>query len=215
MKPSPVRAILVMALAAGALLAPAGCGSRDPLERTVAVPTATRFAAWRSHVESDSGPELRRQVEDALQEIRLRVAGEREVKRVMGEAIEVGSASIDEGLRARIDGQPLREIFQLAYELRVRRLAEELAGLEDAMSKNAQLTTRAGDYESKQHLETLRDRQMGRVAKYREDLAAAEKQLAPLLAKTGHRLLPTEKAAEKPAETPDVLPERVPAPQKK
>jgi hypothetical protein len=80
-------------------------------------------------------------------------------------------------------------VVQLGYELRVRRLTQELAGLEDAMSKNAQLVTRPGDVDSKQHLEGLRDRQATRREQYREDIAAAEKELAPLLAKTGRRLV--------------------------
>ena len=70
--------------------------------------------------------------------------------------------------------------MKIGYELRVRRLKEELAGLEDAMNKNAQLVTRPGDYESKHHLEGLRDRQAARVQKYRDDLAAAERELVSL-----------------------------------
>jgi len=166
-----------------------GCSPRDPLERVVSVPNASRFAAWRSHVASDSGAENRRRVEEALNEIRLNVTGERELKRAMGERVAAGTEVIDEAIRQRVDGRPLREVVQIGYELRVRRLKEEMVGLADAMSKNAQLVTRPGDVDSKHHLEGLRDRQATRLEKYREDLAAAEKELAPLLAKTGRRLI--------------------------
>src|SRR5687768_5152942 len=67
----------------------------------------------------------------------------------------------------------------------------ELAGLEDAMNKNAQLVTRPGDLDSKHHLEGLRDRQGVRVEKYHADIAAAESYLAPLIQKSGRRLLET------------------------
>jgi hypothetical protein len=178
-----------------------GCAPRDPLEQIVSVATPGRFAAWRAHVASDAGVEMRRRVEEALQEIRLNVAGERELKRTLGEKVVVGTETIDEAVRQRVDGRRLVEILQLGYELRVRRLGEELAGLEDAMNRNAQLVTRPGDLESKHHLEGLQDRQRVRVDKYRDDVAAAERELAPLIAKTGKRLiaLPPETSAGSPA----------------
>ena len=70
--------------------------------------------------------------------------------------------------------------MRIGYELRIRRVREELTGLEDAMSKNAGLVTRPGDYESKHHLEGLRDRQLIRLQKYRDELAAAERELKAL-----------------------------------
>lgn len=187
-------------LTVAVVLSAVGCAPRDPLERVVSVPTSVRFATWRAHVASDSGVEMRRRVEDALQEIRLKVAGDRELKRAMGEPVVRGSEELDEAVRQRVDGRPLREVLQLGCELRLRRLQEELAGLEDALGKNAQLVTRPGDLDSKHHLDGLRERQHVRVEKYREDLAATERELAPLLARTGKRLieLPTGKPDEMP-----------------
>jgi hypothetical protein len=177
------------------------CGSRDALDQIVAVPTASRFANWRAQVASDAGPDTRRRVEEALQEIRLSVSGERELKRSMGENVPaMGRESIDEAVRLRVDGRRLGEVLQLGYELRVRRLKEELAGLEDAMNKNAQLVTKPGDLESKHHLEGLQGRQQLRVEKYRADIAAAEQELAPLLARSGRRLI------EAPTDKPDEMP---------
>ena len=166
-----------------------GCGSSDPLERLIDVPTVNRLASWRSHVASDYNVETVKRIEEALQEIRLAITGEQELKRQMGEKVTGGSDAIGEAVRQRVDGRTLREVLQLGYEFRVRRLKEELAGLEDAMSKNAQLVTRPGDLESKHHLEGLRDRQAVRVENYRAELAAAERHLAPLIQKTGRRLL--------------------------
>jgi hypothetical protein len=167
----------------------AGCGPRDPLERVINVPTVNRLATWRSHAASDYHVETVRRIEEALQEIRLAITGEQELKRQMGERVTGGVEAIDDAVRQRVDGRTLREVLQLGYELRVRRLNEELTGLEDAMSKNAQLVTRPGDLESKHHLEGLRDRQGVRVENYRADIATAERHLAPLREKTGRRLL--------------------------
>src|SRR4051812_6065178 len=117
--------------AALALMAVLGCQPSDPLERTVVANSPSAFTSWRSRVANDASADLRRRVEEALAEIRLNVAAEREFKRAKGEAITAGSESIDEGLRDRVHGRPLREVVQLGYEMRVYRLTRELAALEE------------------------------------------------------------------------------------
>lgn len=179
-----------------------GC-ARDPMEHVVSAPSTSRLAAWRAHVASDFNVETMRRVELALQEIRLNVTGERELKRQLGESITSGTDVIDEAIRVRVHGRRLREVLQLGYELRVRRLTEELAGLEDAMRKNAQLTTRPGDLESKHHLEGLQERQRIRVEKYRMDIESAAKELAQLVARSGKRSI------EPRTEAGDQLPLRI------
>ena len=173
-----------------------GC-ARDPMERVISAPTTSRLAAWRAHVASDFDVETMRRVELALQEIRLSLTGERELKRQLGESIKSGTDVIDEAIRERVHGRRLREVLQLGYEMRVRRLTEELALLEDAMSKNAQLTTRPGDLDSKHHLDGLQERQRVRVENYRTDIASAEKELVHLVAKSGKRSVePRTKAGD-------------------
>ncbi len=167
---------------------------RDPLDRTVSANSPTAFSVWRSGIDSDSGPDLRRQVNDALLEIRLKVAGDREIQRLAGAKVSADAGSVDDAVRTKVQGRPLREVIQLGYELRVARLTSELAGLQDAMHRNAGLVTRPGDVESRQHLDGLRDRQTGRVEQYKADLAAAERELKPLLAATGRRMIPAEDA---------------------
>lgn len=184
----------------------AGCSPADPLERPVSAPTLKRFAAWRAHLASDSSIETRQRIESALQEIRIAAAGERELRRARGEPIAPGSEAIDEAVRARVDGRPLREVVQLGFEQRVQRLKAELAALEDSVDKNAQLLTKPGDTESRRHLDELRGRQLGRVEKYREELAAAQRELEPLMARTGRSVLPPKTAELTEVES---LPKRV------
>ena len=192
------RAVLLAAISAPLMIW--GCQRGDPLDGKVSARTASAFAAWRAHIASDSSVENRRRVDEALQEIRLKMAGDREIKRAMGEPVPVDTEGVDDAVREKVHGRPLREVVQLGYELRVLRLRAELAGLEDAMKQNAQLVTRPGDIESKHHLEGLHGRQLVRVEKYREDIARAERELEPLLKITGHLLI--LRATDKPEEMP-------------
>jgi hypothetical protein len=173
-----------------ALLALAAC-QRDPLDRKVSAGTPTSFAVWRAGVDSDSGVETRRQVAEALLEIRFKIAGDREIQRLTDAEARVAT-SVDDAVRAKVDGRLLREVVQLGYELRIARLTSEMAGLEEAMRKNANLITRPGDLESRHHLDGLSERQAARVGQYRADLAAAERELAALFAVTGRRLLDSD-----------------------
>jgi hypothetical protein len=195
----------IVGLLSVALFAAIGCEPRDPLERMVKAGTPAAFTSWRSHATSDASADTRRRIEDALQEIRLNVAAEREIKRANGEKVDTSAESIDEAVRDRINARPLREVVQLGYELRVFRLTRELAALQQAMAMNAQLVTKPGDVASRQHLDGLRDRQMGRVDKYQADIAAAEHELVPLQKTTGHRIF------EPPTDTPDEMPHRMKA----
>jgi hypothetical protein len=184
-------------------IALAGCGGGDPLNATVAARTPNALASWRARVASDSSAAHRQRVEDGLSEIRMAVAAERDRKRILGERIVPGPEAIDTGLCERVNGLRVGEMLQLAAELRVRRLAAELAALEDAMGKNAQLLTRPGDLESRHHLDGLRERQQVRVEKYREDLAKARSELEPLMGRSGRSLLPPETG------TPDQPPRQI------
>lgn len=198
-----VKRHLACSALAAALLAAAGCGPADPLAKKVSARTQSGFASWRAQIASDAGTETRRQVNLALDEIRLKASAEREADRRMGRPIASGGEGLDEAVREKVDGRTLREVVQLGYELREQRLARELAALEDAMKMNAQLVTRPGDVESRQHLDGVRDRQQGRVDTYRADLAATQRELAPLLKVTGRRLV------EAPTDTPDQMPQPV------
>lgn len=167
---------------------------RDPLDARISAASQSAYENWRGAM-GGSGADVRRQTEEALSEVRLKVAAD--LTRGKTGQGSVAPAVIDEAFRKEINDRPLREVLQLGYELRVARLKKELAGLEDAMKENATLTTRPGDWESKQHLEALQGRQNARVQKYRDDIAAAERDLAPLQKASSKTLLPP--AAKEPA----------------
>src|SRR3954470_13292061 len=106
-------------LATVLLLGVVACEPSDPLERKVSARTATAFSGWRAHINSDSSVENRRRVEEALQESRFKIAGDREIKSRMGEKVDDSAESINDAVRERVDGRPLREVVQYGYELRV------------------------------------------------------------------------------------------------
>jgi hypothetical protein len=168
----------------------AGCLRGDPLGWKVSAKDPRALASWRVKIDGALNADHRRRLEQALQEIRMNIAGNRELNRWSGENADGAAAeSIDEALCRRIDARPLGEVLQLGYEFRVLRLQQELAGLENAVKQNAQLVTRPGDVDSRHYLEGLHGRQVSRLEKYRADLAAAERELAPLLEASGRRLL--------------------------
>jgi hypothetical protein len=194
------RSFAALGMAAAVFVSLAGC-QRDPLEKTISAETPRAFATWQARFASDSNPEIRVRFNEALQEIRLKITGDRELNRAMGKPDSSSGMTVDEALAAKVNGRPLRDVLQLGYELRVARLTSELRGLEDAMRKNEGLVTRPGDLESKHHLEGLRDRQQARIDKYRKDIAAAEKEVAPLKQASGKSLLPPS-AIDNPDEMP-------------
>jgi hypothetical protein len=177
----------------------AGC-TRDPLDKTVLAKKQSDYESWRASIASDSGPDLRRRVEEAMQEIRMKAAADLTRGKTGQGAVAV--PAIDEAMRKEIDGRPVREVLQLGYEYRVQRLKKELAEFESAMKENAQLTTKPGDLESKHYLEALRSRQTARLEKYREELTAAERELEPLMKASGKTLVPPV------TDKPDQMPER-------
>jgi hypothetical protein len=180
------------------VLALAGC-QRDPLDAKISASSQSAYENWRGAI-NGAGADVRRRADEALPEVRTNVAAD--LTRGKTGQGTVAPAAIDEAFRKEIDGRPLREVLQLGYELRVARLKKELAGLQEAMKENATLTTRPGDWESKQHLEALQGRQNARVEKYREDIAAAERELEPLKKASGKTLVVT------PTDKPDQMPVR-------
>ena len=181
---------LTLAATWSAVISFAGCLRGDPLQWKVSARDPAALASWRTKVDGAMGAAHRRRLDQAVQEIRMNVAGQRELNRWANDpASEGGQRPIDVALCGRIDGRPVAEVLQLGYELRVARLQEELAGLENAVKQNARLVTRPGDVDSRHYLEGLQQRQSARVEKYRVELAAAEAELGPLLKASGGRRL--------------------------
>ena len=179
----------LLALALPGVLALAGCLRGDPLEWKVRAPNPRALFSWRMTVDSAMGVENCRRLNEALQEIRLNVAAGRAVDRWLGQAVRPSMDDIEEAMCRRVHDQSLRTVLQLGCELRVIRLKEELAALENAVKVNAELITKPGDVDSRHFLEGFRERQGARAAKCRADLANAERELAPLLRAGGRRLL--------------------------
>jgi hypothetical protein len=170
----PGALLLAALLVVGA--AGVGCSRGDPWTEPVWSTSAAAYTTWHSRVAENMPAERRKQVDQALQDIRFKI---------MGDRAATGSAAIEGELRRRIDGRPLREVVQWGVELRLERLRGEFAGLKGAMNANLRLVTRPGDSESRRHLDGVEARQKQRLDDLSAAITAAEQELAPLAAATG------------------------------
>lgn len=164
----------------GLLLATTACRPSDPLAQTVSAASPVSFVMWQNRLTGDFPAEERRRFEDAFQEIRLKIMGDREAR---------GSEAIDAAFRGKIDGRPLREALQLGWEAKLIRLQAEGVALEDVLAKNSTLQTREGDKVSERYLVDLHQKQFGRLDKIKADITETERALAPLVKVTGRRLI--------------------------
>ncbi len=168
------------------LLAFTACQPRDPLARTVSASSPVSFAMWQNRLTGDFPADERRRFEEAFQEIRLKIMGDREAR---------GSEAIDVAFLGKINGRPLREALQLGWEAKLIRLKAEGIALEEVLAKNATLQTREGDKASERYLVELHQKQFGRLDKLKADIVETERLLAPLVKVTGRRLIPPDEPA--------------------
>lgn len=117
----------------------------------------------------------------------------------MADREATGSDPISDALRAKIDGRPVRQVLQLAVELRLARLLQEHAALNTVMRQNAMLQTREGDKASEDYLVGFHQKQAVRMEKLEAEIEASHRELEPLIKKTGRSVLPA------PAEPPVLL----------
>ncbi len=178
------------AVGVGLALLLGGCQPRELAERVVTARSPIVFSIWQSRWAADAPPELRRTFEAALQDIRLQIMADREAS---------GSEAVDAALRAKIDGRPVREVWQLGCESRLRRLRPQLAELERVIALNSLLQTRPGDDASEKYLVEVYRKQSARLEELSREIQAAEAELAPLLQRSGRRLLPPEGVPEESA----------------
>jgi len=181
---------LVALLFGGVFLMGLGCTPTEPAEQKINAKSPLAFNAWQTRFASRLSPGERARFESALQEIRLRIMADREA---------TGSDPISDALRTKIDGRPVREVLQLAVELRLARLLAEHAALNTVMRQNAMLQTRDGDKASEDYLVDFHRKQTARLEKLEAEIEASQGELEPLMKKTGRSVLP------EPAEPPVIL----------
>lgn len=158
-----------------------GCAPTEPMEQTVSAKSPLAFSSWQTRFTSRLDSAERARFEAALQEIRLKIMADREA---------TGSDPISDALRAKIDGRPVREVLQLGLELRLGRILQEHAALDTVMRQNAMLQTREGDKRSEDYLGNFHQKQAARLEKLEAEIEATQREVEPLLKKTGRSVLP-------------------------
>ena len=159
----PKAACLVLCVAL------AGCGGGNPLDKKIDSGDQVSFSMWESKVESDLTPDQVADLKAALQEGRFHIMAKGDVH---------GSEAIESALMDSINGRQLREVILQGLGWQLDRSESERATLEDSLKKNALMTTRPGDVESKQYLEDLHDRQVTRLAAATEDVKKVRDRIA-------------------------------------
>lgn len=105
-------------------------------------------------------PELKLELDDALQEMRYRISAMQEAS---------GHDAINDALCKHVDGRTVTQVLLLGDEWKLQRLEVERDGLQHVVNTNAQLITKPGDEAAAAELERTRVQQQKRL-----DTAAAE-----------------------------------------
>ena len=157
--------------AMAAVIALAGCGPSDPLERKVIADNSrSPFGCGEGRRPRDLAPARLADFEQAVQEFRFHIMAEGSVH---------GSDAVEDATLLLIDRQTVRHVMQQGLGWELERAEAERAQLEDSLKKNALMTTRLGDTASANYLADLRDRQV-------TDLAPAPGQKIPRPDRRGH-----------------------------
>jgi hypothetical protein len=120
---------------------------------------------------NDFSPELKRQFESALQEIRLDLQFRQAAS---------GHDAIEAALSKRINQLPLKDALLLGTQLKWRRLAGEREDLQKVINTNSRLVTKPGDTTAAADLDQYRAKHQQRLESTLRDLAATEKDYAAL-----------------------------------
>jgi len=155
------------ALVLVAALAAPGCGRQEPLNLKVSAPSPSAFAAWRSQAAGTMGPELAREFDDAVQEIRLRL-----------EAVGLPEGAADDDARKAIDGRNIRQVLLQGFGWRLERLEYERSQIERTLGKADLRGPMPADHASEGYLSELRARQEARLKEVALEIAAARARLA-------------------------------------
>jgi len=165
-RPFPLPCVL-RALALAAALAAPGCGRQEPLTLRVSAPSPSAFAAWRSGAAGQMGPGLARDFDEAVQEIRLRLA-----------AAGLPEGAADSAAEKAIDGRNIRQVLLQGFGWRLKRLEFERSQIERTLGKADLRGPMPADHAPEGYLAELRARQEARLTEVTLEITAARARLA-------------------------------------
>lgn len=168
LKISSPRAV---AVALALLLAGTGCQPSDPLTAKISADDSTDLFRWQRDITGSLTPDLKRQLDSALQEMRLDL-------QFRGEAS--GHDAIEAALCKRVNQLPLKDALLLGTQLKWRRLAGEREDLQKVINTNSRLITKPGDQAAAADLDQYRAKHVQRLEATLRDLQATEKDYAAL-----------------------------------
>jgi hypothetical protein len=163
--PHPARFLWLLV----ALLLGACAGPKDPLDAKIDARTAHGFQVWRSNHADEQGPEAKREIDDALQELRFEL---------MDRFRLADSVRVDEALRAATHERTVREVLVRAWRHKHARLDGERRLLRGVVRINA--NGEPLNVETARTLENTLERQVRRLDQLEEEISRLEKRLAAL-----------------------------------
>jgi hypothetical protein len=148
-----------------------GC-SRAPVEDTpIAADDTTEFFRWKRDIAGRLTPERQRQLESALEELRLDIMFRQEAS---------GHDAIESAVCRKLNHLPLKEALLLGLQVKWKRLAGEQADLQRVLNANAHLITKPGDHAAADDLESYRAKQQKRFDTVAADRQSVEREIKAL-----------------------------------
>lgn len=153
------------------LTAGAGCTRTDAVDAPIAADDATTFYRWKRDVGSQLSPDLQRQLESTLQEIRFDLTLHQQAS---------GHDAVEGAVCARLNHLSVKAALLVGAGLKWQRLAAERDDLQRVANANAHLITKPGDQSAATELELYRAKVQQRSATITQELQALEKEIAAL-----------------------------------
>jgi hypothetical protein len=147
----------------------ASCDSRSPLDREVKAGSTEEWQAWQSrgYVPAD----YRADFDKAIQELKIRVMNEKGTSQ---------SDVLNEGMRARIHGNTLREVLIAGFQARRDRLERERLEVQARLDHDSRLKTREGDVDSAAYLNSILQPARDRIATLQNEVKAIDAKIRDL-----------------------------------
>jgi hypothetical protein len=183
-------------LLAAAALATAGCVRNEPLDMKVRAGSPTAYSTWLTQAHGSLSPGRMRDLDEAIEEIRLKVSAE-------GKAS--GTDAVEGATLAAIDGRTVRDVLQFGLGWELFRLDAERGQLDHSMRDSAWTRIQKGDTDAGGPLYDLRRSQEAR-------LKAAMDQIADLREKLASLSLPASTPAAEAVEQPPPVQRTTPTP---
>jgi hexokinase len=148
-----------------------GCAPSSPYQQPIDAESPIRFATWRADTDSSLTREEWGWFDVAIQEFKFQVMLGRQT---------TGSEAIDAAVCEKINGRKLGDVMRDGLQAYLKRKTTDKDQLEQAIRTNSKLRIPPGDEAKARELADFQENLQQRLAKLKEEVAAAETATAKL-----------------------------------